>query len=1058
MTVTVLIYAIIDDYAGTYDGETYDAGDEVHVMFDTGTLALTVDLYDSDGTLKGSPNAGPNLAAFRSYELVTEEPFYRYCDGTTLKYISDTPNAWPYAELLSYPNHFTCVVDAPVCDLQISSVVDIVAASSPSSNDGSLTVSATSSAGSIKFAINDFDYSVGGQSSGLFSSLYPGIYTIYAKDENGCVDSFSVRVPVTNIYGAYYRLEFDDNNNYADHKIDILKRGFSGDVTEICGADVPIRIVHNGSGEGKYSPLIGSSAIVGLMSESNQQFSELFLGDDRQFQVRYYRDGALWWVGYIIPSMYEEPYIAPPYPVFFTATDGIGDLKTFKLLNDVEERYRGDVSYLYIIKEILNKLNLGIDILSGINVFEVDMDQTSADDPLTQAYVNTDVYYDNEPEEEALDCDSVLQALLKPFAARLFQAYGVWWIVRTQEMAAAFDYRFFNSDGTYQGNNTHNPLKDFSSGSDINRAVPRDKAGLLLIIPGYGKITLTQELGLKNNLIKSGEFEEDDLVPTGVGTQMFFRDWSIEQNTEGISYGLEKVNNGDSLGAFYMDFLSASDNDYNLLKSTLFEINASPTDKQKFSFQYLVRPSIQAPWVRFGFKLIATGGVSGPFYYTSNPAFNTSITSPWVLNDTLNEVCADKFGEWVKLEFPMKAVEDATHIEVRFYLQANNRVDYSSIGSLPTIDATIPFGTKRTVGRTISAEDHVSYYTATDTNEPDDSPNLIVSGDGAWVLDKTIRFNQDFSILTSILLDNVVMEYLPDGQNPEEMRELVYVNSEAIKTNYEETLVHGDLGDINNGNNVYKNYIRLSDGTPTELWVTPVSSAKSLLQTLINDYSSQLSIPNYKIQSPIFYDIALTFLVTFEDQFDGGRKYVPNHMDNDIINNTASIEMIELKDLSFFELTELDGGLTDLMEEVDGDLHFTPVELLRSIDGDVEDLMEEVSGDIATFALIDILTNASTDVVITSIDVDGVPVDFVSGDYPNNPGNSGQVSTRKVGTFDVVIGWTSGLSNQKIRLEDSNSNVFCIDVNLDVNPFTCAGVVIGLDTNVEIQASDGLCP
>src|SRR5689334_8480115 len=144
MDVTVLIYAIIDDYAGTYDGLTYDAGDKVHVIFDTGTEGITVDLYDSDGTLKGSPSSGPNLSAFRSYELITDEPFYRFCDGTTLKYINDTPAAWPYGELLEYANHFSCVVEAPVCDLEISSIVEITPASSPVSADGALIASATS--------------------------------------------------------------------------------------------------------------------------------------------------------------------------------------------------------------------------------------------------------------------------------------------------------------------------------------------------------------------------------------------------------------------------------------------------------------------------------------------------------------------------------------------------------------------------------------------------------------------------------------------------------------------------------------------------------------------------------------------------------------------------------------------------------------------------------------------------------------------------------------------------------------------------------------------------
>lgn len=1053
MTVTVLIYSLIDSYSGTFDGLTYDAGDTVHVMFDTDTFALSVDLYDSDDVLKGSPNSGPALTPFRSFELLTEQPFYRFCNSTTLKYINDRPDVWPYAELLSTANHYLCVVDAPVCDLQISSVVDIVKASSPTTNDGSITVNGTSSGGTIKFNLNsDFDYDTEGQTSGLFSTLYPGIYTIYARDENGCFDTFSVRVPVTDVYSVRYRLEFDDSNNYAVHKVDILERGFTDSLTEICAAGDPFKLTYNGFGEGKYSPLIGSSAVIGLISETSQQFSDLFLGDERQFQVRYYRDDELRWVGYIIPSLYEEPYIATPYPIYLTATDGIGDLKTFDFLNDVNERYRGNTSQLFIIKEILNKLNLDINIHSGLNIYEDNMDQAASDDPLPQSYVDTDVYYGPKPEEEPFDCDAVLQAILKPYGARLFQSYGKWWIVRTSEMNAAFDYRVFDSDGVYQSNSIYNPLTDFSSATDINRAVPRDKAGLLMILPGYGKIIVTQEKGLKNNLIKSGEFEEDDLVPIGNGSETFFKDWAVELRSAGITYGLESVINGESRGALYMDFLSASDNDYSIVKSALFEIETDPTDKMKLSFQYLVRPSIQALWVRFGFKIIATGGAT-TFYYSTNPIYNTPTTSPWITTDTLNEIYADKFGEFVKLEFSSKAEVDATHLEFRFYLQANNRVDYSSIGSLPTITASVPFGTKRTVGRTIDTEDHVSYYTATDTNEPDDSPNLIVSGSGAWKLDKTIRFSQDFSILNSILIDNLKIEYLPDGQDPDNEKVFTFINSEFIKTKFEEDVIHGDLEDSNNAKNIYKNYLRFSDGTPTALWSSAVSPNKPLIQILIEDYAVQMTVPNQKIQSPIFYDVDLTFLTTFEDQFDGGRQYLPVSLEMDVKNNTSNIEMIELKQVSMYEIS---GGVTDLIEEVDGDINYIPASEIFSVDGAITDLIESVTGTMETIAEIS-LDNTSLDISISDVQVDTIDADITSGSLPNTTGNNTQFTTEKTGIYDVDLAWSASIAGQHIELTDSDGNEFCENIGTGSGTVTFVGVSIRPETAVQIEAADGTC-
>ena len=52
----------------------------------------------------------------------------------------------------------------------------------------------------------------------------------------------------------------------------------------------------------------------------------------------------------------------------------------------------------------------------------------------------------------------------------------------------------------------------------------------------------------------------------------------------------------------------------------------------------------------------------------------------------------------------------------------------------------------------------------------------------------------------------------------------------------------GDLPDINNADQLYRAYFRLSDGTPTESWTRKeVSEAKLLLNILLTDYSTQLS-------------------------------------------------------------------------------------------------------------------------------------------------------------------------------------------------------------------------
>src|SRR5690606_8369202 len=117
------------------------------------------------------------------------------CVGTTLQRISPN-NIFPYASIGSTPNASQCQI-TPVCDLTISDIYSVTPASGPTTADGSLTISATSSNGTIKYSLQeDFNYN-DGQTSPTFTNLYPGDYTVYAKDPIGCTDEINISIPIT---------------------------------------------------------------------------------------------------------------------------------------------------------------------------------------------------------------------------------------------------------------------------------------------------------------------------------------------------------------------------------------------------------------------------------------------------------------------------------------------------------------------------------------------------------------------------------------------------------------------------------------------------------------------------------------------------------------------------------------------------------------------------------------------------------------------------------------------------------------------------------------------
>src|SRR5699024_7672167 len=132
-------------------------------------------------------------------------------------------------------------------------------------------------------------------------------------------------------FATKYRLEFSDIHvsTKADWKIDFLFKDYAGSIITLTGSDDPLVITKGKDTDDRFETILGSSAQINIVVEK-----ETFKVDDffrlEEFDVRCdsYKDGSLFWRGFVTPDYCEYPYTPLPFKMTIQATDGISGLKS----------------------------------------------------------------------------------------------------------------------------------------------------------------------------------------------------------------------------------------------------------------------------------------------------------------------------------------------------------------------------------------------------------------------------------------------------------------------------------------------------------------------------------------------------------------------------------------------------------------------------------------------------------------------------------------------------------------------------------------------------------
>lgn len=536
-------------------------GDTVRVFYDEiGDVFLVT---KNGATITSGPNLGPSM------ELVVppfgdpyfstnwfmgamndngdpdfSRPQYQFCELTTLVFFASS-TLFPYVQKQTTPNHPSCAGN--VCDIIFRGTPQVAQPTDTTTPDGQITIVAESSLGVVKYGFENVPYSSMPNTTGVFTGLLPGVYTIYAKDANNCTLTIVVNLSAAFNYAVRWRLQYMPvSKRYGDvvypTRIDILEKDYNDVPVDVKSVDESFTLRMRGDNQPMFTTIMNTECSLALLSETNLQFLSAFTQNDRRFQLRYYKDfGSGFtelWRGWVKPGLYRETYTdSENYAVSLEATDGTANLAKLKFSDASGNPIAGLTRVIDIIATVLKKLAFDLPIHVADNLYESTMETTVSDDPTDQTWIIPDEVFDKDT-----TCDVVLQNLLGSKGARIVQWAKAWWIIRVDELVTDVVYRVFSKDGVLLSNATYSPVRpiaDRPGDGDFTWINARQD---LEVYPAVGVMTARHNLIKVPNGIKNGGFDKVNFTETTdvFGAKNFqitdYPGWSLILNGNTASY------------------------------------------------------------------------------------------------------------------------------------------------------------------------------------------------------------------------------------------------------------------------------------------------------------------------------------------------------------------------------------------------------------------------------------------------------------------------------------------------------------------------------------------
>jgi hypothetical protein len=358
----------------------------------------------------------------------------------------------------------------------------------------------------------------------------------------------------------------------------------------------------------------GSGLTLSLEASTSRTFSDLTNKPDKYWKVTYTRDGATFFIGWLITDGIYEDFVADKWIIDLDVTDGLSYLTDLSYVDSDGLQFSGKQTQLEIISNCLNRIGIDQNINTNIDIYYTGL--STSLDVLDNVNYNVDRFIKDD-EETIMSCEEVLRDILEPYNAQIVSWNGEWWIYKLNQLYADDTPTFFSYSylGVALSPTTTTEDFSFSLGSQIDSYYPHHANANQVI--SYKKSIGAYRISYKYGVVQS--LLANILLENVSGT---IADWTINDYTNltlnASNYGVDilTIADGSEVKNMTSDIISLSAGD---LISYTYKYKVIENDK----LGGLIDPGV------VNYKIILTDGVSTYYWNITDWAtFDVMLTNP----------------------------------------------------------------------------------------------------------------------------------------------------------------------------------------------------------------------------------------------------------------------------------------------------------------------------------------------------------------------------------------------------------------------------------------------
>ena len=255
-----------------------------------------------------------------------------------------------------------------------------------------------------------------------------------------------------------YRFEFSDaiaggqGLTAPNYRVNFLYEGYSGAIIELLPGEDPVTLELSDPTDNVFEPILPQEFTFSLACQEYWQAQDLYVTDGKQIQVLIERQNpdvsSQYLVhrrGWLSPAELKEDYGPKPYGVEVKAICGLALLKDIPLLNKDGKRLKGLISQSEVIRTALDKIGLGGNLVSGVNLYEgSDLRQSvlvnGLANPLTCPLYTTGMDAETFVKDDGtvMSCWDALNKILER-DLQLGSLFGNWYVLRVPDKIGDWD-------------------------------------------------------------------------------------------------------------------------------------------------------------------------------------------------------------------------------------------------------------------------------------------------------------------------------------------------------------------------------------------------------------------------------------------------------------------------------------------------------------------------------------------------------------------------------------------------------------------------------------------